>query len=139
MPTSFRLAPPHSVAHSVRVMNIRSLLCCFFPIFAPGLKPHSQLPVACCLTAVDFAGDKVKAGGRLDGGKRGAGSVWGEDAALLVSGSAPCWNAARAATAAIGRSETLGPAHTYIKAHERPKEEAEVATGKLWDRAAPFE
>lgn len=27
------LAPPHSVAHSVFVMYIRSLLCCFFPIF----------------------------------------------------------------------------------------------------------
>lgn len=29
-----RLAPPHSVAHSVLVMNIRSLLCCFFPMAA---------------------------------------------------------------------------------------------------------
>lgn len=30
--SSLDLAPPHSVAHSVFVMNIRSLLCCFFPI-----------------------------------------------------------------------------------------------------------
>lgn len=29
---SLDLAPPQSLAHSVFVMNIRSLLCCFFPI-----------------------------------------------------------------------------------------------------------
>lgn len=38
MPYSFDLAPPHSVAHSVFVMNIRSLLCCFFPIFEVQLS-----------------------------------------------------------------------------------------------------
>jgi hypothetical protein len=32
----FFLKPPHSSRHSVVVRYIRSLLCCFFPIFARG-------------------------------------------------------------------------------------------------------
>jgi hypothetical protein len=69
---------------------------------------------------VDFAGDKVKAGLAGDSTAASAGLDrqvgWGRCGFFFI-GSAPCWNTARAAAAATGRSETLGPAHTYNKAH----------------------
>ena len=35
-------APPHSCAHSVVVMNMRSLLCCFFPMLTELLVTYRE-------------------------------------------------------------------------------------------------
>lgn len=58
---SLDLAPPHSVAHSVLVMNILSLLCCFFPIVAARvLLNHCLITLFLVAVAVAIAKLQLK-------------------------------------------------------------------------------